>query len=202
VLLIRFHRRLTRQRRNRVVACLCAGWYLLLVSGIPLPVGGSLANQKDHTTPFPCMNSPCGCQNADECWRNCCCHTPSERLAWAKQHGVTPPAFVVAMAKRSTPVASCCAKTKSCCESPSHSARDGQQHETTAQSQRAPAGGLVLRDVLKCRGAGMNWLGVDVCVPPLQFACATPQPVVSQVDFDFSCPLLLAEPPPVRPPRF
>src|SRR5947209_7307476 len=42
---------------------------------------------KDRSQPFPCMDRPCGCQSADECWHHCCCTTLDERLAWAHEHG-------------------------------------------------------------------------------------------------------------------
>jgi hypothetical protein len=46
---------------------------------------------KDLSTPFPCQSHPCGCPNADYCWRYCGCHTVAEKLSWAKMHNVTPP---------------------------------------------------------------------------------------------------------------
>jgi hypothetical protein len=48
---------------------------------------------KDLGQPFPCRNHPCGCQNAEQCWRNCCCFTPEEKLAWAEVHGIVPPPY-------------------------------------------------------------------------------------------------------------
>lgn len=50
--------------------------------------------------PFPCQDCPCGCKDAETCWRDCCCFTNQQKLAWAKRHRVQPPAFVVAAAKR------------------------------------------------------------------------------------------------------
>jgi hypothetical protein len=43
---------------------------------------------------FPCESCGCGCSSAQECWTNCCCYTPSERLAWAAAHRVEPPAAI------------------------------------------------------------------------------------------------------------
>lgn len=40
---------------------------------------------------YPCANGHCGCATATQCWTNCCCHTPRERLAWAMRNGVLPP---------------------------------------------------------------------------------------------------------------
>ena len=54
---------------------------------------------KDKSKPFPCMNSPCGCRDADQCWRHCCCHSLAERLAWVRENHVEPPDEVIAEAK-------------------------------------------------------------------------------------------------------
>ena len=76
--------------------------YALVISGLPLPVDAlssstepsGIASEriaaKDRTKPFPCMNKPCGCLSAKQCFQKCCCHTPDETLAWAKQHDVSP----------------------------------------------------------------------------------------------------------------
>ena len=69
--------------------------YVLVAAGVPLPAGSlhaaSLGNPaaakrlaaKDRSVPFPCMDSPCGCVTAEQCFESCCCHTPAELLAWA-----------------------------------------------------------------------------------------------------------------------
>jgi hypothetical protein len=118
----------------------CAVWgYVLLASGLPLPfgavqpVGGGAASEaagkrlaaKDRSRPFPCMDKPCGCATAEQCFSSCCCHTPAERLAWAKAHRVEPavPAAlerrVAAEVARATPAGGCCAakatKRPACC---------------------------------------------------------------------------------------
>ena len=77
--------------------------YALVISGLPLPVdafsssliepfgkAGERIAAKDRTKPFPCMNKPCGCLSAKQCFQKCCCHTPAETLAWAQQHDVAP----------------------------------------------------------------------------------------------------------------
>jgi hypothetical protein len=69
-----------------------------LVGSVGVPVVSSVA--KDRSQPFPCMDNPCGCSSADECWHHCCCHTNREKVAWAREHGVTPPDFVIAAAEK------------------------------------------------------------------------------------------------------
>jgi hypothetical protein len=43
---------------------------------------------------FPCEGCACSCGGAHECWSNCCCHTEQERIQWAIEQGVEPPATV------------------------------------------------------------------------------------------------------------
>lgn len=111
--------------------------YGLLASGLPLPVGfpaprGDAVTDarlaaKDRSRPFPCMDKPCGCATAEQCFTNCCCHTPAERLAWAKAHRVEP-AVLAALERRvaadtapAKPAGACCAaqaaRKPACCDS-------------------------------------------------------------------------------------
>ncbi len=69
---------------------------------------------KDCGQPFPCIDKPCGCQNAEQCWRHCCCTTLEQRLQWARENGVTPPADIVAEAEKVT-AKKAVAKTGHCC---------------------------------------------------------------------------------------
>lgn len=79
--------------------------------GVPLPA----QTARKSGDPFPCQHCACGCKDAESCWRNCCCHTNREKLAWAKRHGVKPPAFVIAAARQEE---SCDeGHVKACCKS-------------------------------------------------------------------------------------
>jgi hypothetical protein len=110
--------------------------YGLLASGLPLPVGfpaprGDAVTDarlaaKDRSRPFPCMDKPCGCATAEQCFANCCCHTRTERLAWAKAHRVEP-ALLAALECRvaadtapAKPAGGCCAapaaRKPACCD--------------------------------------------------------------------------------------
>jgi hypothetical protein len=62
--------------------------YLAATIGVPLPAAPS----KDRGIPFPCQDHLCGCHNAAECWAHCCCFSHAEKQAWARDHGITPPA--------------------------------------------------------------------------------------------------------------
>ena len=79
--------------------CLCAlllGAYVLTATGIPCRCASGPAKSGEA---FPCAKNRCGCDSADRCWRSCCCHTLAERIAWARRHGVQPPAFAIAQAR-------------------------------------------------------------------------------------------------------
>ena len=96
---------------RRITTWLAIFGYILVASGLPLPLGSAGAPvardtamakrlaAKDRSRPFPCMDKPCGCDTAERCFTNCCCHTPAETLAWATAHGVEP-ALLVALQRR------------------------------------------------------------------------------------------------------
>jgi len=132
-----------RSLTRRVITWLLLGLYGLVASGLPLPFGVPLPGEprggdrvatarlaaKDRSRPFPCMDKPCGCATAEQCFANCCCHTPAERLAWARAHTVEPavlarlearvagerpkeetqPEEIVAVEALEAPAACCCA---------------------------------------------------------------------------------------------
>src|SRR5262249_48472110 len=85
--------------------------------GIPLP---ALPRARDFSRPFPCMDHPCGCHDADECWAGCCCLSDAEKLAWCEAKGVEPPSFVRRNAERELAQAKkkccCCCKDEDCGE--------------------------------------------------------------------------------------
>jgi hypothetical protein len=168
--------------------------------------------EKDVSRPFPCMNSPCGCQDAERCWTNCCCHTPAERMAWAQARGIALPAEHVAQADAmaNKPLA------KSCCSKPVAGSQreDGVKSiETTvwpvptdtvpvSREGGSSAESLILLHALACHGAAAKWLAGCVVTPPALLSdyfrltpfgefCPAPGPL-------FFSP---ADPPPVPPPR-
>lgn len=180
-----FSRKLLRRGIGR--RCLCAlllSAYVVTASGIPLPLpnrAGKLAEA------FPCAANACGCASAERCWRSCCCHTLTERIAWARRHGVRPPAFAVAKARAAginlawldgstdsaTPKANCCVAQssagKTCCAAELVAAASAtekrsccsQRQDVTAVDSWAPANRgnrIIGLRALACRGQALDWL--------------------------------------------
>lgn len=189
-------------RRIIVAFLLCAG----LANCLGVPAFRRPA--KDHSVPFPCQDSPCGCATAEQCWRHCCCHTNREKLVWAHRHGVTPPDYVIASARRESGAVckdSGCIRCKRCCGT-------GHKHAaepaSTAQQGRREAlnrfGFAVINSDLarKCHGLP-ELLGVVDCLaipdPPI---CWTEYRTVIGRTYDIPCLARSAEQaPPVPPPR-
>jgi hypothetical protein len=175
----------------------CAVWgYVLLASGLPLPfgnrqsVGGAAARDvagkrlaaKDRSRPFPCMDKPCGCATAEQCFTSCCCHTPAETLAWARARGMDP-AVLDALARRagviddataqggccsaaSDSAPSCCvaANAEPACCTAQAAAADAPQpaSEPAVASMRT----VTLRALLACGGIVAQWSAVAAAPPP------------------------------------
>jgi hypothetical protein len=78
-----------RLRRSAATLLVIVG-YLAGTLGFPLPAKVA----KDTSRPFPCQDHACGCQNAEQCWRHCCCFSNEEKLAWARGHCVQPPEYL------------------------------------------------------------------------------------------------------------
>ncbi len=164
---------------RRATIWLATVGYALVVSGLPLPLGGmqpasptSAAAKrlagKDRSQPFPCMDKPCGCTTAAQCFSNCCCNTPAELLAWAKAHRVEP-GLIAALMRRAaaeTPaVSSCCAAKEqpSCCtETPVEAPRQPADSADEPVSRHT----VVLSSMLACGGIVSHWLAIGGDLPP------------------------------------
>jgi hypothetical protein len=180
--------------------------YALLTSGLPLPLVATAPSEgspaarhlaaKDRSQPFPCMDKPCGCATAEQCFTNCCCHTPAETLAWARSHRLAPHILAAlerrAGADRSAPDAGSCCAAKAigplakpaCCSAVKPAAEAGdtevcRDYQSLAaeiasaagepQAEGQPAGRarvVTLRAMLACGGIVSGWLAVGVALPP------------------------------------
>ncbi len=113
------HLRVRRPRfrwRSAVAAVALLG-QVTTAFGIPIPALPGRA--RDFSRPFPCMDHPCGCHDADECWAGCCCLSDAEKLVWCEANGVEPPSFVRRNAKRERAQSKkkcCCCQDGDCAE--------------------------------------------------------------------------------------
>jgi hypothetical protein len=156
----RVKRLLPRLLHGLVVVVATAG-YLVAVLGVPVrqPV------RKDGGPAFPCQDHPCGCATAEQCWSNCCCFTPEERLAWAKRHQVEVPAALAWNSPRQRDLHAeepkqCCSAGGSC----GHACHDAAP-ECCAKQERKTQ--WVLGTLAsKCRGVCTLWLTLGIAVPP------------------------------------
>ncbi len=120
-------------RAARLIVFVLLGCMVACIVGLPVPPP---AKNTAGTELFPCINSPCGCKTAAQCWDHCCCYNDAQKIAWAEEHDVVPPAFVVARhdaaqkttaQKNATLLAnsepSCCSEKQSCCSDPAVAAK-------------------------------------------------------------------------------
>ncbi|MFM8735361.1 MAG: hypothetical protein ACKOC8_09225 [Pirellulales bacterium] len=225
----------------RRIAWCCLAVQGLVASGLPLPLAvtsgaGGRVNPvaaarlagKDRSTPFPCMDKPCGCATAEQCFTSCCCNTPAETLSWARAHRVDA-AVVQALTKRvaaaaapaATHAGSCCSAASvapSCCSvarRPADPPADdaacgvcrslaGEPGPAAAESPlgEEPAGKVVtLRAMLACGGLVSAWMSCGVSVPPPSAPpIPAPIPVATAALVD-EAPTMRPSPPDAPPPR-
>ena len=137
---------------------------------------------KERSRPFPCMDKPCGCATAEQCFNSCCCNTPAETLAWAKAHAVEP-SVLTALERRvacaaptvvKAPTASCCSSTvpaaeASCCTTNppmAVSKPDGESPADQPLQTQPRARSVTLRAMLACGGIVAEWFAAGVALPP------------------------------------
>jgi hypothetical protein len=203
---------------------------LVLVTGLPFPAAAS-GVVKDRGKPFPCMDRPCGCMNADQCWHSCCCFTMREKLAWAAAHGVEAPEFVrEAAAKEVAETAAChhhdvCSEQGGCCACCRDHEAKAEPTEVVGNSSAgddklvstpdAASNKLVQMQrtqwtswiaALGCQGHGiLEYLlaspGLPAFLPALQ-SNVQPPSTDDPAGYFISAPATVFYPPPVPPPRF
>jgi hypothetical protein len=162
-LLLRLPRWLSSHQQTLV-----AGLVVLSVVAGTLGVPVILKPQRDLSRPFPCMHHRCGCASADACWGGCCCMTSAEKLAWAKEHGVTPPDYALALAQQEEK------QSPRSCGSCSHhhgseSGAKSLAQATTKESEASTGTGIGLvlsEDFRKCNGLSSLWLSMGHALPP------------------------------------
>jgi hypothetical protein len=185
---------------HRITAWMALIGYLLVASGLPLPMGASAPAAsdspaakrlavKDRSRPFPCMDKPCGCATAEQCFSNCCCNTSAELLAWAKANRIDP-AVISALTRRAAEPAleaSCCstaAKTSCCADAAKPSCCESESSEP--EDIPVSVHTVVLRAMLACGGIVAEWIAVGIALPPPSVvACArVTEPIASLILVD------------------
>jgi hypothetical protein len=183
--------------QRSVTWCAVLG-YAFVISGLPLGGVRLTASHtaaaakrlagKDRSTPFPCMNTPCGCVSARQCFTDCCCRSPAETLAWARVNGVTADVLLALQRRAAEPAepkaGGCCATAapedlSEVCFEYDYLAAAGQHADepvaVTALPAEATTAGdmvpvseqtLVLKSVLACNGLLTEWLAAASCLPP------------------------------------
>jgi hypothetical protein len=164
--------RVGRLPRGVVVGLLLSTQFIAAI-GFPIPAAEPGA-VKDLSKPFPCQSRACGCHNAEQCWRGCCCFSRDEKLAWADAHGVEPPAYVRGESHeesgwntlrvrdqeshRAEKPKACCSTEKanpsSCSRPASQEDRELPVRSGTSGAQRVSIRWVVGAMALKCQGQG------------------------------------------------
>ena len=213
-------------RRAVAVAALVA--HLFAATGLPVPSLRQSAAAKGSSASHPCQDRPCGCATSEQAWGDCCCSTRGEKLAWAAERGITPPATAQPTREppkpSPKPKKSCCEQTKeepapapakhSCCEEASEACcestpRVPECHEQTKPEPRKPESSqpvvqwVVVALMQKCRGEGpAGLLKIELLVSP--DLTAAPHAVPPPRDFaPVRLPSLTdtSHQPPTPPPR-
>lgn len=139
---------------QRLIGTLLA---LCLIAGLfPIPVfhAAEAPVGKDASAPFPCLHRACGCRSAKQCWKQCCCFTNQEKVAWARSHRVEVPQYVVEAARLESPSdtnsATCCLK----------------------KSNRARGSAVIAIEAARCHGDYWTWAVVSLwAVPAVDANC-------------------------------
>ena len=197
---------------GRAVVALSLAAYLGTTIGFPMPQ----QRAKRDGRPFPCQDHACGCSSAEQCWHNCCCYSAKQKLAWAREHQVTPPPEVVAEARCETAVAQAKpAAQKSCGSGCCHkkASPDADEHRvvsrkhrsrTHCESQEEKLGVTIVIGALarECRGLPTLWCATGAVAPPPAAVEWTFPPEVTQWLRGERCePWEFCLSPPVPPPR-
>jgi hypothetical protein len=213
---------MSRPRRNwrwrplarRVCAALVLVCYCASAVGFPVPT----LTDKDRSEPYPCQDHPCGCRTAAECWRQCCCLTPEQRWAWAREQGVQPPpeAEPPSLGWNSPRLRDMDASAHSCCKprestsqdaaackecSPADVDHPAQYPDRSSGPGQRPLGWRSGVAASHCKGTSMLWASAGaVLLPP----CSEWMPDSPQVERlshpDQSAPAVTT-PPADPPPR-
>lgn len=189
-----FRRRLASiasQIRDQAASWLALVGQVCALVGLPMPA----VQAKDLSQPFPCQHRVCGCMKAADCWKNCCCFSAGDRIAWAQGHGVIPPDSLIEEAKHEGNAST---TGKTCCSSK----QTGVVKKQTASAQPSHVRWLSTIQARHCQGGFGDDGGAMPGCPPTQpvrwcFAWIAD----SDVPLSVESPVLLSSLPLLPPPR-
>ena len=144
---------------QRRLAWFLAAWLLVIGTGIQPPCSVQAVRTSER---FPCEHCRCGCRTAERCWRQCCCYTQAQKVAWAAKQGVPVPEFVLAavqqeIAAAQKPKCPHCVRRAGAGAVPSATcASPPIGHPSVNDQERIPAGVCWL-EALRCRGLTEPW---------------------------------------------
>jgi hypothetical protein len=129
-----------------------------------LPIPFVLVERSDtgSTEAFPCQSCGCGCKTAEQCWTNCCCFSPSERLAWAKKNNVSPPDYAVL-----SDTASSKTTKKSCIHCSASEKKTVTKASNAQAANKKKLRTAVSMLALKCQGKNFAFTHLPWLVPSL-----------------------------------
>lgn len=191
-----------RTRRLTSLAVLLA----IVWSFVPLPVPSQPPVGKDLSRPFPCQNRPCGCRSADQCWKQCCCFTHSQKVAWARTNGVAIPDFVVTAARDEANALAGQQLASACCQSPPREAgRSARCTHTSGGARRQccrQAGPRVITvAALSCQGHDWQWFSLPWIVASIPLVSHDAAVAISWIPWESDHALRATRCPPTPPPR-
>jgi hypothetical protein len=190
---------------RRLAAGLLIVQQLLTGTGVALPIPAAAARSAER---YPCEDCSCGCQSAEQCWRNCCCHTTQQKIAWAKQHGVAVPEFVLAAAREETaavekPKCRHCVRRADTQTNVSSTASRNRGHQDRAKCEKRRPTEFSWLNALRCHGSTEFWLAAGASWPgdrPVELRLALPHLGRIQPQ-PFLKELFLTSAPPTPPPK-
>lgn len=213
-LFVKSRRNFRRWTQSSIASLLCCA---ILLGTVGFPTLRPVV--KDRSSPFPCQDKPCGCASADSCWKSCCCHTNQEKVAWAEEHHVVVPDFVIAAAALENPkpiakpkaTGSCCqalAKSGSTCSAvatchdTSTTKRSATKSIHKSKAQRGDFQLVLTDSYRKCQGHPPLWTALSQAVLPEPHVPLVGPPVAgSWLGTTSESICGLSAPPRLRPPR-
>jgi hypothetical protein len=195
---------------------LCAGLVLVAFLATAAGLPSTAIPDKDRSLLYPCRNHLCGCRSADDCWRHCCCYSRDERLAWAADNGVTPPAAAaespaVAAApegwntprlrdqtegRTAAPAADC----PECARGTRAAAPD--QPAACCRTAANPDPWRLALAAVHCRRPATVWVTTGAVVPPPRPTWTAWAPLADSLSYPDVSGLTLSASPPDPPPRY